>query len=281
MLMSPFEREDDKHVDSPGDTTRDAPATPGAGSSSDADDSAAHIAELVRRSAERDARPGPSSVAPQSVTAAQPPIPVAPEQRRAAGESSHQPPAPAARRRPPMWVLVAGAAVAVLLIATGFALTRPGDRAVTASPAATPSTAAPAFTVRATDTITDCAGHAHGRTKRSFEKQNCVKATRALTTGRVNGRPVLFVTSRIQMASADAAAAIKQVLDANGTGNLNDLLSEGKTFAGAPAKMPSSGYASVQTGAVVMVAEAGFSDGGLSSNTNPTLRAAAAKMAGK
>ena len=81
------------------------------------------------------------------------------------------------------------------------------------------------------------------------------------------------------MASAEAAASVKQVLDGSGTGNLNDLLREGKTFPGAPDKMPASGYASVQTGTVVTVAEAGFVDGGRSSNTDAALRAAAAQVA--
>ena len=81
------------------------------------------------------------------------------------------------------------------------------------------------------------------------------------------------------MASPEAAATVKQVLDGSGTGNLNDLLREGKTFPGAPDKMPISGYASVQTGPVVTVAEAGFIDGGRSSNTDAALRAAAAQVA--
>jgi hypothetical protein len=42
--------------------------------------------------------------------------------------------------------------------------------------------------------------------------------------------------------------------------------------------MPDSGYASVQTGAVIVVAEAGFVHGP-SSNTDPALRAAAAQVA--
>jgi hypothetical protein len=83
------------------------------------------------------------------------------------------------------------------------------------------------------------------------------------------------------MASAESAASVKQVLDANGTGNLNDLLLEGKTFPGAPAAMPDSGYASVQMGAVIRVAEAGFVDGGPSSSANPSLRAAAAQIANR
>jgi hypothetical protein len=90
---------------------------------------------------------------------------------------------------------------------------------------------------------------------------------------------VLFVASRIEMASADAAASVKQVLDGNGTGNVDDLLREGKTFAGAPKKMPRSGYTSVQAGKVVTVAEAGFVDGGRSAGTDPALRAAASQVA--
>jgi hypothetical protein len=80
------------------------------------------------------------------------------------------------------------------------------------------------------------------------------------------------------MTSPEAAASVKQVLDATGTGNLNDLLREGKTFPGAPGTMPDSGYASVQTGTDVVVAEAGFVKGP-SASSNPALRAAAARVA--
>jgi hypothetical protein len=180
-------------------------------------------------------------------------------------------------RQPSRRALVAGGAIAAVLIAGGFALTRPdGSQAKSTAPIA--SRAAPAaYTVQVTDAITDCAGHSHGRTRSSFKTENCVKATRFLATGQVSGRPTLYVVSRIQMASADAAASVKQVLDGSGTGNLNDLLREGKTFPGAPSTMPDSGYASVQTGAVVVVSEAGFVHGP-SSNTDPALRAAAARV---
>jgi len=127
--------------------------------------------------------------------------------------------------------------------------------------------------------ITDCAGHSRGRTKASFQAENCVKATRSIATGQVGGRPVLYVVSRIEMATGEAAAAVKKILDGNGTGNLNDLLREHKTYPGAPFEMPISGYASVQKGKVVTVAEAGFVDDGRSSNTDPALRSAAAEVA--
>lgn len=172
---------------------------------------------------------------------------------------------------------MAGGAIVALLIAGGLAFSGTGDPDAVPPSAAT--TAPPGYTVKVTDVITDCAGHSRDRTRTSFRGQNCVKATRTLGSGRVSGRPVLFVVARIQMPSGEAATSVKKVLDGTGTGNLNDLLREGRTFRGAPPAMPDSGYASVQSGAFVVVAEAGFSDGGPSSNDDPALRTAAAQVA--
>jgi hypothetical protein len=172
-----------------------------------------------------------------------------------------------------------------VLIAGGFAFASQagpdaGPTSTPTTPAAAPPPAAPAgYAVQVTDEITDCADHAHGQSKTTFRNQNCVKATRSLGSGRVDGRPVVFVVARIEMESSAAATSVRRVLDGTGTGNLNDLLREGKTFPGAPRSMPVSGYASARAGAVVLVAEAGFSDGGPSSNNDPALREAAAKVA--
>jgi len=186
--------------------------------------------------------------------------------------------------QPSTRVLVAGGAIAALLIAGGLALGTGGSDAV---PPPTATSTAPAraasapagYTVQVTDVITDCARHSRSRTRTSFRRENCVRATRTLGSGRVSGRPVLFVVARIEMPSGRAATSVKHVLDGTGTGNLNDLLREGQTFPGAPPAMPDSGYASVQSGATVVVAEAGFSDGGASSNDDPALRTAAARVA--
>jgi hypothetical protein len=297
--MSPFERDTHEHTDPPGDDA----GTPGAasGSTSDAEDAAAVIAKLVARSTGSLSTPGPSSVASADATVVQPPMPAGPATQRFEQPATprgaeqltqrfEQPVAPRgaepdrpkyrhAARQPSLKILLAAGALAVLVIVGFFAFSRPATSAAKPPPVSQASVAPAVYAVQVSDVITDCASHSHGRTKTSFQSQNCVKATRFLASGQVRGRPVLFVVSQIQMASADAAASIKQVLDSNGTGNLNNLLLEGKTFSGAPAKMPDSGYASVQTGAVVVVAEAGFDDGGASSNTNPALRAAAAQVA--
>lgn len=295
--MPRFERVHVEHKDSPGDPQRDpahhASGDPARhlsssfGSNADADAAAAHIAELVRRTAEREAAPSPSCVARPGVTAApQQPAILAPATAqpvaRPPATAVAQPAGPPARPvlRPPSGkILIAGAAVAVL-IGIGVTLSQSFDPVAAAPPASTLKTSAPAgYAVKVSDVITDCANHARGRTKASFEAQNCLSATRSVATGQVSGRPALFVVSRIRMPSSEAAASVKQVLDGSETGNLNDLLREGKTFPGAPGRMPASGYVSVQTEVTVTVAEAGFVDGSRSSSTNAALRAAAAKVA--
>jgi len=273
--MPLFERDPSNHMNPPDNSQRDASTA--SGSNSDAEASVAHIAELVRRANARQAEAGPSSTASTDATIVQPQIDVPPVALSAAPPTAI--PVRPTMHRPSLRLMVAMGAVVGLLIVGVFAFVRPGSSAVT-PPSVASAIAAPAgYAVKVTDVITDCASHSHGQTENSFESQNCVKATRFLATGRVSGRPVLFVMSRIRMASSEAAASIKLVLDANGTGNLNNLLSEGRTFPGAPTAMPSSGYASVRTGTVISVAEAGFIDEGSSSNTNPALQAAAAEVA--
>jgi len=310
--MSRFERDQNQPSDSPVDPAREAPGP--IAPSSEADESAAHIAELVRRTTEAKGKPAPSNVARPDVTMAQAPptptrqipapavapiaapdaSPTAPTEAPPIAPPDHatsHPTTPAPSRVTTWWrsllmtwppsrqtLAIAGVLV-VLLIGGGVALSHPSGSAATPPAAAVQTVAPNAYVVQVTNAITDCAGHSHGKAQVSFKAENCLKATRLLATGEVGGRPVLFVVSRIQMPTSEAAASIKRILDANGTGNLNDLLREGKTYPGAPVTMPISGYASLQTGTVVTVAEAGFVDSGRSSNTDPALRSAAAEVA--
>jgi hypothetical protein len=196
------------------------------------------------------------------------------------------PPGPAAPQRRglpvPRWAIVAGlvAVVALLVWAVSGAGGSGANQGNTsAGSSAGAGQAAPAgFQVRLSDTVTDCAAHSRGKVKETFRQVPCVKVTRSVGTGTVNGRKVLFVVSRIEMSSSDDAARIKSVLDGDGTGNVNDLLREGKRFPGGPRRMPPSGYASVQADEIVGVAEAGYLDGS-SADSDPALRDAAAKVA--
>lgn len=285
--MSPTERDQNAHRDSPADIRPNA--SEHMGSSADSEDSAAHIAELVRRTAQRIAAPGPSSVVnpdviqPDETVAAPAPMPPASAvqpQRKPIDPRRPPPPRPSRSGPSRRTMAVGGAALALILLLGGVALSHPGGSDARKSPAPAVQSSVPSgYAVKLSDVIIDCAKHARGRVQVSFGSLPCVKATRSLATGQISGRPALFVVSRIQMASAEAAASIKQVLDGSGTGNLNDLLREGKTFPGAPKTMPVSGYTSVQTGTVVSVVEAGFIDGGPSSSTDAALRASAAQVA--
>ena len=303
--MSRFERDQNEPIDSPVEPARDAPTT--IQPSSEADESAAHIAELVRRTTEANGKPGPSFVARPDVTMAQPAPTPTRQITTPDGPPISTPDAPPIARpdevtsRPVMWhpswpamlhpsrlmmratprrLMATAGVLVVLLIAGGLALSQSRSSVAGTPLAPTVEKVAPAgYLVKVRDVITDCAGHSRGKAQASFKAENCLKATRTLATGEVNGRPVLFVVSRIEMATGEAAASVKQVLDGSGTGNLNDLLRDGKTYQGAPAKMPISGYASLQAGTVLTVAEAGFIDEGRSSNTDPALRSAAAEVA--
>lgn len=174
--------------------------------------------------------------------------------------------------------LAALAAVAVAVVV--WLVVAGGGEPPAAKPKASATVSVPGgYTVRASDTVTDCRANSRGKVQQAFADTPCRSAERYLATGVVAGRPVLYVVSRIRMPSASDAAAIKVVIDGTGTGNVNDLLREGVTYPGAPERMPRSGYASLQDGEVLVVAEAGFTDGGSTSNTDPRLRAAAAAAA--
>lgn len=298
--MSRFERDQNQPADSLDDATPDAPAP--TERLSDADESVAHIAALVRRTTERQgaprvapaprpdatvAHPDATMAHPPPMTATQvaPPVP-SPVTRTASPPATPPvPPEYAPESRRTMWPpsrrnLVIAGGLALLLIGGGFALARSVGSNSAPPTASILKTAAPTgYAVKVTDVITDCADHSRGKAKASFKAENCLRATRLLATGEVGGRPVLYVVSRIEMATSDAAASVKQVLDGNGTGNLNDLLRDGKTYPGAPHEMPISGYASVQNGTMVTVAEAGFVDDGRSSSDDPALRSSAAQVA--
>ena len=57
------------------------------------------------------------------------------------------------------------------------------------------------------------------------------------------------------MGDATSASAFKALVDSSGTGNVADLLREGRGFVGAPASLGNAGYGSAQVGESVVIAE--------------------------
>ena len=59
----------------------------------------------------------------------------------------------------------------------------------------------------------------------------------------------------VRMHDAASASAFKSLVDSSGTGNVADLLREGRGFPGAPASLGNAGYGSSLLGDSVVIAE--------------------------
>ncbi|HEY2191019.1 MAG TPA: hypothetical protein VGH76_01785 [Actinomycetospora sp.] len=112
------------------------------------------------------------------------------------------------------------------------------------------------WTQRVVTTDPSCEGHAYGQAVQFLRQHPCAQLDRSLWSGDVGGSPTVASVAVVRMADAASAAAFKSLVDSSGTGNVADLLREGKGFPGAPASMSASaGYGSAQVGESVVVAE--------------------------
>ncbi len=100
-----------------------------------------------------------------------------------------------------------------------------------------------------------CEGHAYGLAVQFLREHPCVQLDRALWSGDVGGSAMVASVAVVRMGDAASAAAFKALVDSSGTGNVADLLREGRGFAGAPASLGNAGYGSAQVGESVVIAE--------------------------
>jgi hypothetical protein len=126
----------------------------------------------------------------------------------------------------------------------------------------------------ASDRQTDCAAHSYGQVQSYFAQHPCVSVERLLATTNQGGRAVVIASNVVTLRSVAQAQQYLTLVNADGTGNIADLLREGASYAGGPDKLPDAAFASRQDGPKVWVAEAGYV-GGTSSAGDPTLRAIA------
>lgn len=115
--------------------------------------------------------------------------------------------------------------------------------------------------VRATRTDTDCAAHSYGRVQEFLATHACRSVQRALYLGADPGGPVVVAVATVEMASESEAAELQELTDTNGTGNISDLLREGVTFDGAPARLSDASYASQRRGPMLVIVEAAPASG--------------------
>lgn len=113
-----------------------------------------------------------------------------------------------------------------------------------------------AWTQRVVTTDPTCEGHAYGEAVQFLHQHPCAQLDRSLWSGDVGGSPMVASVAVVRMGDAASATAFKALVDSSGTGNVADLLREGKGFPGAPASLSASaGYGSAQLGESVVIAE--------------------------
>lgn len=131
----------------------------------------------------------------------------------------------------------------------------------------------------ASDHQTDCAAHAYGQVQSFFTRTPCVSVDRLLASVNHAGRAVVIASNVVTFRTAAQAQQYLTLVNADGTGNISDLLREGISYAGGPDKLPDAAFASRLAGNRVYVAEAGYV-GGISDASDPSLRAIAQQGVG-
>jgi hypothetical protein len=167
------------------------------------------------------------------------------------------------------WLVVSLLVLGALLLfkgSSGKRLNPPtaplGTSSSTPASVATPAASLPAgWALRASDVQTDCAAHSYGRVKTFFASTPCTGVHRYLASVDSAGRPVVVASSEVTFGTATQAARYLSLVSSDGTGNVNDLLREGVTYRGAPAKLPAAAFAARQQGSRILVAEAAFATG--------------------
>lgn len=116
------------------------------------------------------------------------------------------------------------------------------------------------FTLQAVRSDTDCAANSFGQIAEYFAGTPCTALTRGLFTTEVGGASALVSVSVVQLDDDVTAGEFRTLVDADGTGNVDDLLSSGSTYEGAPAEFPSDAYGSDLAGSEVRIVEVGWLD---------------------
>lgn len=182
------------------------------------------------------------------------------------------------------WLAVSLVVLLVLLLVgghhSGNSPAASGSRSSSASPGTGSASSAGALPAgwkqQAADDQTNCAAHAYGQVATFFARTPCRSVHRLLaTTSSSDGRTIVIASNVVTFASDAQAKSYLALVNADGTGNIADLLREGLRYPGGPTALPTpAAFASAQDGAAVHVAEAGYVTG-TSSADDPSLQAAA------
>jgi hypothetical protein len=117
----------------------------------------------------------------------------------------------------------------------------------------------------------NCRAHAHGGAVVTFlAKHPCTSMTRRLGTTTVEGKAVGFALTTIRFPSGKTANAFRVLVTKDGTGNLDDLLSDGKRLPAGPRSLPNpDGFSSADHDADVLVVDSWYLTGSTPENDPP------------
>ncbi|NYH80290.1 hypothetical protein FHR84_003639 [Actinopolyspora biskrensis] len=111
------------------------------------------------------------------------------------------------------------------------------------------------FTAVDSDAPASCVNHSYGRVKGFFAKHPCRKLRRTLlTVPDRDGATMVVAVSRTTMATAGSAVKLRELVDAQGTGNLEELSRD--SLAYADVDFEGKHYSSAREGNTVTVSEA-------------------------
>lgn len=191
---------------------------------------------------------------------------------------------PRARRSPALGYVLKGLGLTAVAVVSGLVWLafQPVPGKPTALPSGAPGGQFTFVKQPPDDTTSDCQAHSFSAVSDFFADTPCEQLIRSLyTTTTNNGAKVVVSLAVVHMSDADAAAQLKTLVEKDGTGNVRNLVWEGRTFPGGPTKLGSAGFKAAQKGPSVTIVEAGYFDA--QHNDDPlliTIAADALRLAG-
>ncbi|MDQ4038836.1 MAG: hypothetical protein M3313_10935 [Actinomycetota bacterium] len=143
-----------------------------------------------------------------------------------------------------------------------------GDPQATQSSAATPTTTQPStqqvqdrtYVLALSRGGETCAGNADGQVAEYFDATDCTALVRELYTTDIDGVGVLVSVARVTMPDEESAAEFKDLVDADGTGNLDDLLEAGEQMPNGTTELEPIAFDSDLANDVITIVVAGWLD---------------------
>ncbi|APU13907.1 hypothetical protein UA75_09185 [Actinoalloteichus sp. GBA129-24] len=107
----------------------------------------------------------------------------------------------------------------------------------------------------------DCAVHSYGQVQNFLEENRCDRLTQVLYTTEHEGADVVVSLVTVTFEEEQTAEDLNELTTRTGTGNINDLMTEGVLADGGPESLhPEAGYYSERRGDTLIISESAFFD---------------------